>query len=209
MKRLGIITAATMVALAACADPAGVSNSELALAQESQLLVEAEISRTHDHYLGWLGRILAELRNTDDPEARAFLEQARALHEQAAAARAAGNFEEARRLHEQAFRAVLSAVIELHPDAPARTGTLVDNVVARIEDRLGDREAPRIRRILAHVEELRTDAKASDSPVTALALNLRAIQILHRLVHHVRSVSDRERDRVADDEMQQEPVRRD
>ena len=209
MKRLGILTAATMVALAACADPTGVSNDELALAQQSQLLVEAEVSRTHDNYLGLLGRLLAELRNTDDPEARAFLDEARALHEQAAAARAAGNFEEARRLHEQAFRAVLSAVLELHPDAPARTGALVDDVIARIKARLGDREAPRIRRILAHVEELRADAKASDSPVTALALNLRAIQILHRLVHHVRDIGDRDHDRVADDEMQQEPVQRD
>jgi hypothetical protein len=209
MKRLGMTAALTALALAACTqDVAGPSTSELALAQESQLLVEAEVARTHDHYLGWLARLLAELRNTDDPEARAFLEQARQLHQQAAAARAAGNFEEARRLHEQAFRAVLSAVLELHPDAATRTGTFVDNVIQRIEDRLGDREAPRIRRILAHVVELRTQAKATDNAVTALALNLRAIQILHRLVHHVRSVGDRDHDRVADEEMQHEPVDR-
>jgi len=207
MKRLGITAAAVALGLAACTnDVAGPSASELVLAQESQLLVEREVSSTHDNYLGWLGRLLAELRNTDDPEARAFLEQARALREQAAAARAAGNFDEARRLYEEAFRAVLSAVIELHPDAPARTGALVDAAVARIKERLGDREAPRIRRILAHVEELRALAKAADSPVTALALNLRAIQILHRLVHHVRSVGEREHDRVADDEMQNTPV---
>lgn len=206
MKRLGSAAAAALL-LAACSDnPAGPTAGELALAQEAQALVAQEVASVQGNYVGWLARLLSTLRTTDDVEARGFLEDARAFREQALAARRAGNFEEARRLNEQAFRAVLAAVIELYPDAPERTGTLVDNAVARIEQRLGDREAPRIRRILAHVKELREQATASDDAVTALALNLRSIQILHRLVHHLQFVRDHERDRVADDEMQETPV---
>lgn len=207
MKRLRIGVAAVALAVAACAqDTAGPDTSELALARDGQEIAEQEISTTQRHYHGWLALLLHELRTTDDPEAQAFLAQARAYHEQAAAAREAGDFAEARRLHALAFRAVLSAVLELHPNAPGRTGELVDNVVARIEERLGDREAPRIRRVLDHVKNLRAQAVAAADPVDALALNLRAVQILHRLVHHVRSVSDGDRDRVADHEMHESPV---
>ena len=207
MRRLGITAAVAAIALTACTqDMTGPGAEELVLAQESQVLVDREVSATHNDYFGLLGRLLAELRATDDPEARAFLEQARTLHEQAGAARAAGNFDEARRLNQQAFRAVLSAVLELHPDAATRTGAFADNVIARIGAHLGDREAPRIRRILAHVKELRDQADAATNPVDALALNLRAIQILHRLVHHIRDVRDGDHDRVADDEMNTTPV---
>jgi uncharacterized membrane protein len=84
----------------------------------------------------------------------------------------------------------------------------VDNVVERIEARLGDREAPRIRRILAHVTELRAEAEAVDDPVTQLAINLRCVQILHRLVHHIRYVPQPDHDREADREMHEAPVDR-
>ena len=208
MKRLGTIVAAGLL-LGACAEnPAGLVSGELALAQEAQDLVAVDVAVQHHDYFGWLGRVLASIRQTDDPEARAFLEQARAYHDSAAAARQAGDYEAARRYHALAFRAVLSAVIEVYPNAPARTGELVDNVIARIEARLGDREAPRIRRILAHVKALRAEADAAGDPVTQLAINLRCVQILHRLVHHVRAVSDADRDRVADGEMHEAPVDR-
>lgn len=207
MKRLGITAAALALAVAACTqEPAAPAADELVLAQEAQVLVEQEAAVSHAHYLGWLGRLLTALRTTDDPEARAFLEQAREYREQAGAALRAGDREEARRLFELAFRAVLSAVIELFPNAPERAGEVVDAAVARIETKLGDREAPRIRRILEHVKDLREEAAAAEDPVTELAINLRAFHLLHRLVHFVRNVSDRptdrpDRDTVARDEM--------
>ena len=208
MKRLASLSVAALVFAACSENPAGLSSSELALAQEGETIAVQEVASVHGNYVGWLWRVLDTLRTTDDPEARAFLEQAHAYHDSAAAARAAGRFEAARHYHELAFRAVLSAVIEIYPNAPQRTGALVDSIVARIERRLGDREAPRIRRILAHVKELRGMANAADSPVTTLAINLRCIQILHRLVHHVRNVRDGDHDRVADGEMQETPVDR-
>ena len=207
MKRFATIAAAGLLLVACAENPAGPAN-ELALAQEAQDLVAQDVaSLQHDH-IGWLARLFAALRNTEDPEALAFLDQAHAYHDSAAAARRAGDYEAARNYYRLAFRAVLSAVIEVFPNAPQRTGELVDNVVTRIETRIGDREAPRIRRILAHVKELRAEADAVDDPVTQLAINLRCVQILHRLVHHVRYVRDHERDRVADDEMQEQPVDR-
>ena len=208
MKRLATIAAAGLLLVACAENPMSPAQAELALAQEAQDLVSQDVNSLHHDYFGWMGRLFAALRTTQDPEALAFLDQAKAYHDSAAAARAAGNFEAAHAYFRLAFRAVLSAVIEIFPNAPQRTGELVDNAVTRIEARLGDREAPRIRRILAHVKELRAEADASDDPVTQLAINLRCVQILHRLVHHVRSVTDHDRDRVADDEMHEAPVDR-
>src|SRR5205823_4847168 len=60
------------------------------------------------------------------------------------------------------------------------------------------------RPLLTHVDSLRTEANtalASGDSVTALSLNLRSIQILHRLVEHVRD-NHRDHDEVADGEME-------
>jgi len=206
MKRLGMAVGAVLLVAACSESPAGPAAAELALAQEAEGLVVQAVATVHGNYVGWLERLIGTLRTTDDPEARAFLEEAQRNREAALQARREGRFEEARRYHELAFRAVLAAVIDVYPDAPVRAGVLVDEAVARIEQRLGDREAPRIRRILAHVKELRELAQASEDPVTELALNLRCVQILHRLVHHVRFVQAHEHDRVADGEMQGTPV---
>jgi hypothetical protein len=104
-----------------------------------------------------------------------------------------------------AFRSVLAAVIAIFPDAPAKAAAAADTVIARVEKFLGDKDAPHIRALLAHVDTLRHEADSSlaaDDSVSALALNLRSIQILHRLVEHV---SDRheDHDEVADAEMEQ------
>jgi hypothetical protein len=99
---------------------------------------------------------------------------------------------------------VLSAVIEIYPNAPERTGQAVDQALDRIETFLGDRDAPRIRAILDHVKDLRAQADAalaSGDSVTALVLNLTGIQILHRLVEHVRD-HHADHDEVADGEME-------
>ncbi len=200
--RLAAVLAVGAIAAACSGDPTGVSSAELALAQESQLIVESVAASTGATHEGWLRRLLERLRETDDPEAQAFLAQARELQALAREAREAGDLEVAREYLRQAFRAVLSAVLEVFPDAVTRTGAAVDEAIARIEARLGDREAPRIRRVIAHVRELRNAADAAlanDDPVTALALNLRGIQILYRLVDHIRDRHDH--DRVADGEM--------
>lgn len=205
-KNLAIaIAAAGALAVVACnQDPTGVSTNEMMLAQSAQLVAQDVAASTRTSHERWIGRLLDTLRTTDDPEARAFLEQARAYRDSARAALVAGNREAARNYARLGFRAVLGAVIELFPNAPERTGTAVDEAITRIENFLGDREAPRIRAILAHVEELRARANtalAAGDKVTALALNVRGMQILHRLVEHVR---DRrmDHDDVADQEME-------
>lgn len=204
-KRMTLAVAVMLVAAGCQQEPTGVSTNEVVLAQQAQVMVnEVTASPTAGtHYDGWLRRLVEALRTTDDPEARACLQEARALREQARAAFDAGDREAARQLLRESFLKVLCAVVEVFPNAPERTGAAVDQAIERIESFLGDREAPRIRAILDHVKELRTEAEAAlaaGDEVTALALNLRGIQILHRLVEHVRD-GHRDHDEVADGEM--------
>lgn len=193
---------------AACsADTTAPISQEVVLAQDAQVIAQqvgAATGATHDR---WFERLRDTLRTTDDPEARAFMEQARAYHDSARRAFDAGDREAARRYHHLAFRAMLSAVVELFPNAPARTGAAVDQAVARIEEHLGTREVPRIRAVLIHVRDLRNQADvalANGEPVTALAINLRAMQILHRLVEHLRAGIDH--DGIADRQMEEAGV---
>jgi len=207
-KRMTMALAAlTLVAVGACnQDPTGAGTNELVLAQSAQAIADsvAATPAAGTTCEGWFRRLLDTLRTTDDPEARAFIEQARANRDSAWAAFQAGDTAAARAYRRTAFRDVLSAVIEIFPNAPERTGLAVDNAIDRIERMLGGRDAPRIRAILAHVKELRVEADQaflSGDKVTALALNLRGMQILHRLVEHI-WYADRDHDDVADTEMQ-------
>src|SRR6266540_640064 len=191
-KRMTIALAAlTLVAVSACnQDPTGAGTNELVLAQNAQSIADSVAATPGGGTTceGWLRRLLDTLRTTDDPEARAFLEQARANRDSAWAA----------------FQDVLSAVIEIFPNAPERTGLAVDNAIDRIEKFLGGRDAPRIRAVLAHVKELRVEADQAfvgGDKVTALAQNLRAMQILHRLVEHIR-YANHDHDATADGEME-------
>lgn len=204
-KRMTIAAAVLLVAAACNQDPTGASMNELVLAQSAQAIaIDVAVARDGGtHYEGWLRRLIEALRNTDDPEAQACLAEARELRRQAVAAFEAGDRELARQLLRESFLKVLCAVVEVFPNAPERTGLAVDQAIERIETFLGDREAPRIRAILAHVKELRAQANtalAAGDKVTALALNLKSIQILHRLVEHVRD-GHRDHDEVADTEM--------
>ena len=204
-KRATIAVAALLVAAACNQDPAGVATNEMVLAQQAQSIA-ASVTSERDagtNFDGWIRRVIEALRTTDDPEAQACLAEARELRIQAAEAFHAGNRELGRQLLHQSFLKVLCAVVEVFPDAAERTGLAVDNAIERIENLLGDRDAPRIRAILAHVKELRTEAEAAlagGDEVRALALNLRSIQILHRLVEHVRD-RHADHDEVADGEM--------
>jgi len=201
------IALAALTFAAACSqDPTGGTTNELVLAQSAQTIADnvAASPSGATNCEGWFRRLLDTLRTTDDPEARAFLEAARANRDSAWAAFQAGDTAAARAYRRTAFRDVLSAVIELFPNAPERTGLAVDNAIDRIEQFLGGRDAQRIRAILAHVKDLRVQADQAfvgGDKVTALALNLRAMQILHRLVEHIRD-NHRDHDDVADGEMQ-------
>jgi len=205
-RRMTIALAALTFAAACSQDPTGGTTNELVLAQSAQTIADnvAASPSGATNCEGWFRRLLDTLRTTDDPEARAFLEAARANRDSAWAAFQAGDTAAARAYRRTAFRDVLSAVIELFPNAPERTGLAVDNAIDRIEQFLGGRDAPRIRAILAHVKDLRVQADQAfvgGDKVTALALNLRAMQILHRLVEHIRD-NHRDHDDVADGEMQ-------
>jgi hypothetical protein len=205
-KRTMIALAALGLAAACSQDPTGASSNELALAQNAQVIADnvAATPGAGTNCEGWVRRLLDTLRTTDDPEARAYLDTARAYRDSALAAWHAGDTAAARNYRRLAFRSVLSAVIELFPNAPERTGLAVDTAIDRIERMLGGRDAPRIRAILAHVKELRVEADrafVAGEKVTALALNLRSMQILHRLVEHIQ-YAHRNHDEVADDEMQ-------
>ena len=203
-KTMTAAALAVLVAAACSQEPTAVPANELVLAQDAQLIAQNVVATSGGTHEWWLGRLLDTLRTTDDPEARAFLEQARAYRDSAHTAWMAGDTTAARNFARLSFRAVLSAVIEIFPNAPERTGLVVDQAIVRIERFLGGRDAPRIRAILGHVKELRASADAAfaaGDKVTALALNVRGMQILHRLVEHIRDVRQ-DHDGVADSEMQ-------
>ena len=205
-KRMTIALAALTFTAACSQDPTGASSNELVLAQNAQVIADnvAATPAGGTTCEGWFRRLLDTLRTIDDPEARAYLDSARANRDSAWAAFQAGDLDAARAYRRTAFRFVLSAVIEIFPNAPERTGLAVDNAIDRIEKFLGGRDAPRIRAILAHVKQLRVEADQAfvgGDKVTALALNLRGMQILHRLVEHIRD-NHRDHDDVADTEME-------
>ena len=207
MHKRMMIAVAVLLGVAACQnEPTGASPNEVVLAQQAQVMVDQVAASPENgmHFEGWIRRLVDTLRTTDDPEALACLAEARTLRQEAFVAFQAGDRELARQKLHEAFLKFLCAVVEVFPNAPERTGQAVDNAIARIENFLGDRDAPRIRAILAHVKDLREQADAalaSGDKVTALALNLRSIQILHRLVEHVRDRHDNHDD-VADREME-------
>lgn len=203
-KQMTAALAAMIVAAGCSQDTTGPQAGELILAQQAEAIARDVATTTEATHEGWLRRLFAALRNTDDPEAQVCLAEARDLREQARAAFAAGDRELARQLWRESFRKVLCAVIEVFPNAPERTGLAVDQAIVRIETFLGGRDAPRIRLVLAHVKELRAEADrafAAGDKVTALALNLRGIQILHRLVEHIRD-RIQDHDGMADAQMQ-------
>jgi len=206
MRRTLMAAGTALLMTAACGtdEPTGLTGEEMVLAQQSEVIARDVVTTTETRHEDWVRRLFAALRQTDDPEAQACLAEARSLREQAWAAFEAGDRELARQLLRDSFLKVLCAVVEVFPNAAERTGEVVDDVLARIEERLGERDAPRIRLILAHVEELRAQADQALSDgeeVRALALNLRAVQILHRLVMHVRE-AHQDHDRIADQEME-------
>src|ERR1043166_6583083 len=160
-RRMTMAVAALTFAAACSQEPtSSTSTNELMLAQSAQAITDT-VAASRDGGTtceGWIRRVIDTLRTTDNPVALAYLDSARMNHDSARAAWQRGDTTAARAFLKAAFRDVLSAVIALFPNAPERTGAAVDSAVARIENFLGDRDAPRIRAILAHVKDLRTQA---------------------------------------------------
>ena len=207
LRKMTVAVAALSLAAACNQDPTGTSSTnELILAQNAQTIADnvAATPGGGTTCEGWFRRVLDTLRTTDDPVAIAYLDSARMNRDSARAAFERGDTAAARAFRRAAFRDVLAAVIELFPNAPERTGLAVDNAIDKIEKFLGGRDAPRMRAVLAHVKELRVQADqafVNGDKVTALALNLRAMQVLNRLVEHVR-YANHDHDAVADGEME-------
>ena len=207
-RRLTVAVAALMFAAACQQEPtsAGSTTDEVVLAQNAQVIADnvAASRNGGTNCEGWFRRVVDTLRSTDDPIALAYLDSARVNRDSAHVARERGDTAAVRAFRRAAFRDLLAGIIELFPNAPERTGAAVDTAVGRIEKFLGDRPAPRIRALLAHVDTLRTEADAAlnaGDNVTALALNLRSMQILHRLREHVEE-RHQDHDAVADSEME-------
>jgi len=206
-KKMPVAVAALSLAAACNQDPTGASlTNEQILAQNAQVIADNVVATpgAGTNCEGWFKRLVITLQTTSDAPARLYLDSARINRDSASAARLRGDTAAARAFRRAAFRDVLSAVIALFPNAPERTGAAVDTAIARIETFLGSREAPRIRALLAHVRDLRSQADAalaSGDTVTAFALNLRGMQILHRLAEHV-SYGSQDHDQVADAEME-------
>ncbi|HWC73936.1 MAG TPA: hypothetical protein VG454_08350 [Gemmatimonadales bacterium] len=207
-KRMTVAVAALLFVAACSHDPTSASSptNELVLAENAQVIADNVASSPTGGTTceGWFRRVIDTLRTTDNPTAIAYLDSARANRDSAFHAWMAGDTAKTRAYARTAFRDLLSAVIAIYPNAPERTGAAVDTAVARIENFLGDRPAPRIRALLAHIDTLRASADsalAAGDPVTAFALNLRSLQILHRLREHV-EYAHHDHDDVADQEME-------
>jgi hypothetical protein len=137
----------------------------------------------------WVQRLIRGINQQGSTEAIALLEQARTLRGEAREARVAGDSELFLSLMEQSKASLFEAVILTFPDAPERTGNAVDEAIARITERLGDRDAPRISEVLAEATELRVQAVAAlaaGDDLTALDLNFQASRMLTRMVHFIR-----------------------
>ncbi|MGH2667805.1 MAG: hypothetical protein ACRDH5_01565, partial [bacterium] len=126
MRRTLTTALAATLLLAGCSQEPTAAGDELALAQSAQLIAQDVAATSRTTHESWIHRLLDTLRTTDNAEALAFLEQARAYRDSARAAWEAGDAAAARAYARLAFRAVLSAVLEIYPNAPERTGLAVD-----------------------------------------------------------------------------------
>lgn len=206
-RRMTVAAAAVLFFASACQhDPTAGTQNEVVLAQNAQIIAD-NVAANRDggtNCEGWFRRLIDTLRTTNNPVALADLDSARSNRDSARAAFERGDTAAARAFRRAAFRDVLSAVIAIFPNAPQQTGAAVDTAMAKIDSLLGNRDAPRIRALLQHVKDLRAQADtalAKGDKVTALALDLRSMQILHRLVEHVEELNE-DHDEVADHEME-------
>jgi hypothetical protein len=130
-----------------------------------------------------LRNLVQQVRDGTNAEAKALLAQADELIRRA---RAEGNRELAREAH----GLVIQAVALQFPNAATRIASAARAGLERVRAALGDRDAPRIRRVLDEIGATLRRSAAADAEgrkAVALELALRASQMLTRLVEHVRS----------------------
>ena len=135
-----------------------------------------------------LRAVRAALAQQDNPRARALLEQSRVQADSGRAAAQAGNRDAARRYFEAAHNLLFRAVVQVLPNVGQRIGAQVDTIRARMLLRLDTAAAPRIRRVLGFVADLRTQADAAAAAgdlAKALGLNIRAMDTLRALQQHL------------------------
>jgi hypothetical protein len=178
--------------VAACGqDPAStsepVSETEAQLAATLETAADSMMRARGGPPMDLLLRYLRAVEASGDSAALALLAESRALLDSARQAREAGDRDAARGHLDASREALCDAIVLVVPDAYEETAALLDTIVARITARLGDREAPRIRRALAIVDSLATEAEAAalSDEGHALSLNLRALTLLRRLREQV------------------------
>ena len=182
-KLLAVVFAGLMVA--------GCSDTEpLALDFEEALAAELVSAVDQEQPGGIVRRMVQGVREHGGAEAQRMLRRARTFLDSARIARESGDHEAARNYSTRSYHMLLGAIVLTYPHAPGRIGAMVDAMQRLMRERLGDREAPRIRRVLRHVADLRARADATRRPAVALSLNLTALHVLHRLVEYVRNGTD-------------------
>jgi len=196
MRRVAFASAVlAVVALAACSREARIPTDEQSLTgPEASLAVS--LSGTADSIArrerGTMDLIIEAffnaLRQSDNPGARALVEQSRALADSGRAAARTGDRQTARRYFEAAHETLFDAVVLVLPDANLRLAASVDTIRARMLARLDTAAAPRIRRVLGFVAELRGRADAvlaAGDAGKALTFNVRAMETLRAVHRHL------------------------
>ena len=166
-------------------DPLEEESLALSLSGDGIKVMEGHQARPGN----WVQRLIRGINQQGSEEAIAVLEQARTTRGEAREARIAGDSTLFLSLMEESKGFLFEAIIITFPDAPERTGIAIDEAIARITERLGDRDAPRILEVLAEVTELRTQADAAlaaGDGLTALDLNFQASRMLTQMAHFIR-----------------------
>jgi hypothetical protein len=195
--KLRYLIALSAFAMTACArEPAGTTDqpgdsltpaAEASLAADFGAYADSTAARHGAPMHRLMEAFFHALRANPNPEAESLLAVSRALADSGRAARQAGDTAAARQYWIAAHELLFDAVVLVLPEAYERTGAVVDTIVARLLERLGDRDAPRIRAALERVQQLRAEAAAA-APTDeghALALNMRALTILQHLREHL------------------------
>jgi tetratricopeptide (TPR) repeat protein len=197
MRRVAVASAVLAVAaLAACSREARMPTDEDALVAGPEASLAASLAGTADSIAqrerNTMGLIVQAffnaLRQSDNPGARALVEQSRALADSGRTAAQAGDRETARRYFEAAHEALFDAVVLVLPNVNQRLAASVDTIRARALARLDTAVAPHIRRVLGFVAELRGRADAAlaaGDAGKALTLNVRAMETLRMMHRHL------------------------
>ena len=166
-------------------DPLEEESLALSLSADGIEVMEGRQARPGN----WVQRLIRGINQQGTDEAIVLLDEARTLRGEARVAREAGDSTLFRSLMEESMQSLFQAIVLTFPDAPTRTGEAVDEAIARITERLGDRDAPRIQEVLAEATELRAQAVAAlaaGDDLAALDFNFQASRMLTRMVHFIR-----------------------